>query len=145
MLHWCRDHTGTHVAILVNISANLVPKTGNVVDFTLFYVFLLAINTTFLCIYQEKCCVHFLSTLHHDGMVHSITIGCTMLPSSQTRLMQVQSLGHTGADPGFDQGGGPDRDWPKIAILGPQFCRILVLGPHFWLSGGGPPGSAPDT
>ena len=39
---------------------------------------------------------------------------------------------------------------PKTAILGPQFCRILVLGPHFWWSGGGPgprtlPGSAPDT
>ena len=55
----------------------------------------------------------------------------------------------TGADPGFDQGGGPDRDRPKTAILGPQFCRILVLGPHFWWSGGGPgprtppPGSAP--
>ena len=34
---------------------------------------------------------------------------------------------------------------PKIAILGPQFCRILVLGPHFWWSGGarGPSGSAP--
>ena len=54
-----------------------------------------------------------------------------------------------GADPGFDQGGGPDRDRPKTAILGPQFCRILVLGPHFWWSGGAgppgpPPGSAPD-
>ena len=54
-----------------------------------------------------------------------------------------------GADPGFDQGGAPDRDRPKTAILGPQFCRILVLGPHFWWSGGGPgprgppPGSAP--
>ena len=48
----------------------------------------------------------------------------------------------SGADPGFDQrGGGPDRDRPKTAILGPQFCRILVLGPHFWWSGGpGPPG-----
>ena len=39
---------------------------------------------------------------------------------------------------------------PKTAILGPQFCRILVLGPHFWWSGGGPgpgapPGSAPAT
>ena len=39
---------------------------------------------------------------------------------------------------------------PKTAILGPQFCRILVLGPHFWWSGGGPdpqspPGSAPGT
>ena len=21
---------------------------------------------------------------------------------------------------------------PKTAILGPQFCRILVLGPNFW-------------
>ena len=35
---------------------------------------------------------------------------------------------------------------PKTAILGPQFCRILVLGPHFWWSGGpgpqAPPGSA---
>ena len=29
---------------------------------------------------------------------------------------------------------------PKTAILGPHFCRILVLGPHFWWSGGpGPP------
>ena len=30
---------------------------------------------------------------------------------------------------------------PKTAILGPQFCRILVLGPHFWWSGG--PGALP--
>ena len=30
---------------------------------------------------------------------------------------------------------------PKTAILGPQFCRILVLGPHFWwFVGPGPPG-----
>ena len=35
------------------------------------------------------------------------------------------------------RGGAPDRDRPKTAILGPQFCRILVLGPHFWWSGGG--------
>ena len=34
---------------------------------------------------------------------------------------------------------------PKTAILGPQFCRILVLGPHFWWSGGGPgPRAPPD-
>ena len=35
---------------------------------------------------------------------------------------------------------------PKTAILGPQFCRILVLGPHFWWSGGGlgRPGPAPE-
>ena len=25
---------------------------------------------------------------------------------------------------------------PKTAILGPQFCGILVLGPQFWWSGG---------
>ena len=35
-------------------------------------------------------------------------------------------------------GGGPDRDRPKTAILGPQFCRILVLGPHFSVVRGGP-------
>ena len=27
---------------------------------------------------------------------------------------------------------------PKTAILEPQFCRILVLGPHFWWSGAPP-------
>ena len=37
----------------------------------------------------------------------------------------------------------------KTAILGPQFCKILVLGPHFWWSAGAgppgpPPGSAPE-
>ena len=36
---------------------------------------------------------------------------------------------------------------PKTAILGPQFCRILVLGPHFWWLGGpgsqGPPWICP--
>ena len=32
---------------------------------------------------------------------------------------------------------------PKTAILGPQFCRILVLGPHFWWSGGGRAPGAP--
>ena len=42
-------------------------------------------------------------------------------------------------------GGAPDHDRPKTAIRGPQFCRILMLGPHFWWSGGPrvPPGSAP--
>ena len=31
---------------------------------------------------------------------------------------------------------------PKTAILEPQFCRILVLGPQFWWLGGlGPQGS----
>ena len=52
--------------------------------------------------------------------------------------LSLKYLYYPGADPGFDQGGGPDRDRPKTAILGPQFCRILVLGPHFWWSGGGP-------
>ena len=27
---------------------------------------------------------------------------------------------------------------PKTAILGPQFCRNLVLGPQFWWSGAPP-------
>ena len=55
----------------------------------------------------------------------------------------------SGADPGFDQGGGPDRDRPKTAILGPQFCRIFGAGASFLVVGGGagppgpPPGSAP--
>ena len=46
------------------------------------------------------------------------------------------------------RGGAPDRDWPKTAILGPQFwCWGLIFGGQ----GGGPgppgpppPGSAPD-
>ena len=33
---------------------------------------------------------------------------------------------------------------PKTAILGPQFCRILVLRPYFWWSGGRAPGPPPD-
>ena len=58
---------------------------------------------------------------------------CTFISSKDVTI--------TGADPGFDQGGPPDHDRPKTAILGPQFCRILVLGPHFWWSGGpGPQG-----
>ena len=32
---------------------------------------------------------------------------------------------------------------PKTAILGPQFCRILVLGPYFWWSGGSGPRGPP--
>ena len=32
---------------------------------------------------------------------------------------------------------------PKTAILGPQFCRILVLGPHFWCLGGSGPMGPP--
>ena len=54
----------------------------------------------------------------------------------ESQLVHLSNI--TGADPGFDQGGAPDRDQPKTAILGPQFSRILVLGPHFWWSGGGP-------
>ena len=35
---------------------------------------------------------------------------------------------------------------PKTTILGPQFCRILVLGPHFqWLGGPGPLGPHLDS
>ena len=47
------------------------------------------------------------------------------------------------------RGGAPDRDRPKTAILGPQFCRIFGAGASFLVVGGGPgprgppPGSAP--
>ena len=34
---------------------------------------------------------------------------------------------------------------PKTAILGPQFCRSLVLGPHFWWSGGSGPRGSPES
>ena len=58
----------------------------------------------------------------------------TLLRSGQMLQGRIQDL---------IRGGPPDRDRPKTAILGPQFCRILVLGPHFWWSGGarapGPP------
>ena len=67
--------------------------------------------------------------------------------AGKCRILSLYN-GCTGADPGFDQGGGPDHDRPKTTILGPQFCRILVLGHHFWWSGGArapPPGSAPDV
>ena len=43
-----------HIAVLVNMSTIRVSRTGNVMDFTLFYVFLLVINATTQCIYQ--CC-----------------------------------------------------------------------------------------
>ena len=43
-----------HIAILVSMSTIWVSRTGNVMDFTLFYVFLLVINATTLCIYP--CC-----------------------------------------------------------------------------------------
>ena len=49
-----------------------------------------------------------------------------------------------GADPGFDRGGAPDRDWPKTAILGPQFwCWGLIFGGQGGSGPQGPPGSAP--
>ena len=51
--------------------------------------------------------------------------------------MFAQELISQGRIQDFIRGGAPDCDRPKTAILGPQFCRILVLGPHFWWSGGG--------
>ena len=63
----------------------------------------------------------------------------SLKPCYDADLTISRSQYGAGADPGFDQGGAPDRDWPKTAILGPQFCRILVLGPHFWWSGGARP------
>ena len=47
---------------------------------------------------------------------------------------------NTGADPGFDQGGAPDRDRPKTAILGPQFwCWGLIFGGQGGGRAPGPP------
>ena len=40
-------------------------------------------------------------------------------------------------------GGGPDRDRPKTAILGPQFCRIFGAGASFLVVRGGPGPRAP--
>ena len=68
-----------------------------------------------------------------------------------TKTIEHKSDNAQGRIQDLIRGGAPDRDRPKTAILGPQFCRILVLGPHFWWSGGGgpgprapPPGSAPE-
>ena len=69
----------------------------------------------------------------HISSQHEIVSTKISNTSKPDTLCRVRS----GADLGFDQGGGPDRDRPKTAILGPQFCRILVLGPHFWWSGRG--------
>ena len=44
-----------------------------------------------------------------------------------------------GADPGFDQGGGPQIvTGLKLPFWGLSFVEFLVLGPHFWWSGGDP-------
>ena len=52
MLQWCCDHT-------VNV----------VMDITIFYVILLMINVTLLCIYHEMCCsVFLLQSLIHKVM-----------------------------------------------------------------------------
>ena len=61
------------VTILVRV-AILVNKTGNVMDFTLFYVFLLVINTTSLCIYQEQCCFVFIFSVPCIMMEWSIQL-----------------------------------------------------------------------
>ena len=76
-----------------------------------------------------------------DGDFKKIMVNNNLRQFTYAQLYQGRIQDLTG-------GGVPDRDRPKTAILGPQFCRILVLGPHFWWSGGGPvprapPGSAP--
>ena len=90
-----------------------------------------------LCICQASL------SLYGDAKISHTTCDCVLCaPICEVlRLGAMASICSwlfvlAGADPGFDQGGGPDRDRPKTAILGPQFCRILVLGPHFWWSGG---------
>ena len=71
MLQWYRDHTGTH-SHTGKPEYHPGTQTGIVMDFTLFYVFLLMINTTFLYIYQNSVVMYLFSQyLHHDGVVHS--------------------------------------------------------------------------
>ena len=76
MLQWCRVHTGKS-------EYHPGTQTGIVMDFTLFYVFLLMINTTFFVYLSETVllCISFLSILQHDGVVHSNTTECAMLSS----------------------------------------------------------------
>ena len=79
-------------------------------------------------------CLHIVAIVKSTYLT---CMACTHLCGNQGRIQDLI------------KGGAPDRDRPKTAILGPQFCRILVLGPHFWWSGGDPgprgppPGSAP--
>ena len=82
MLQWYCDHTGTH-SHTGKPEYHPGTQTGIVMEFTLFYVFLLMINTTFFVYLSETVllCISFLSILHHDGMVHSNTTECTMLSS----------------------------------------------------------------
>ena len=48
---------------------------------------------------------------------------------------------NAGADPGFDQGGGPDRDRPKLPFWGLSFVEFWCWGLIFGGQGGpGPPG-----
>ena len=60
----------------------------------------------------------------------------------QLHNIAILDARHQGRIQDLIRGGAPDRDRPKTAILGPQFCRILVLGPHAGPPGP-PPGSAP--
>ena len=67
MLQWCHDHSGTH-SHTGKSEYHPGTQTGNVMDFTLFYVFLLMINATFsvYLLGTVLLCISFLSTLHHD-------------------------------------------------------------------------------
>ena len=82
MLQWCCDHTGTHSHIGKH---EYHPGTQDWYCNGFYFV---------LCFpFSDKCyisvylsgtvlfCIPFLSTLHHDGMVHSDTAECTMLSS----------------------------------------------------------------
>ena len=87
-------------------------------------------------------CMVVLFMVENFDMLWPLLHICVLNNSGHLRLTEEEF--HTkGVDPGFDQGGAPDRDQPKTAILGPQFCRILVLGPHFWWSGGAQAPRAP--
>ena len=83
----------------------------------------------------------FLSNISNKGMLNSKKTRYSNLKDLHCESEVVTQ----GRIQDLIRGGAPDHDRPKTAILGPQFCRILVLGPHFWWSGGGPgpPGPPP--
>ena len=59
--------------------------------------------------------------------------------------VQFHNVCYQGRIQDLIRGGAPDRDRPKTAILGPQFCRIFGAGASFLVvrGGPGPPGPPP--
>ena len=84
-------------------------------------------NSSFLHTPANSCCVlQAVSTV--------LEVDTDIIQSNQGRIQDL--IG----------GGAPDRDRPKTAILGPQFCRIFGAGASFLVvrGGPGPPGPPLD-